>query len=579
MDLEDKNKDGIDIVGTSSKLGKNKKKTRRSNKAKAEPVLNAPAVDNLLILCEEVTRATPEGARRFIEPAPGVLARAKSRQHNIIFGRRGSGKSSLLRKAVADLTVDRRPISFVDMETFKGHTYPDVLISVLIKSLQEFKSWLEVAATTPASKTSFWKRLFGVIPSRPAFNKAETQKIHAELSGVIKDLEDQLRLPETMQIKGRKALSSESDKRSELKSGISLSAVSLSGDASSSNKETEQDEVEATYTSHKIEYLHQNILRFQAFFRALANLSDGPAFLVLDDLYHIRRTDQAKVVDYFHRVGKGNDLWLKIGTIKHRSEWYQHSDPPIGMKLGDDAKEINLDVSLEKFETLKEFLKKVIGNLCVEAGLPSFRDLINPTAIDRLIIASGGVTRDFIGILSGSIAQARDRPASDHRGPKVGAEDVNLASGDYDTVKREEFKLDTAEDREALEQAFVRLVDFCTQKSKCNVFLLSQKLTGEDRDAIDQLIDLRLIHSVKSRVTLKRGASGEIFEAYMLDLSQYTAARKVHQFEMVELGNAGNDEAIRKDSLIYPPRRNFVVRAKSKAKMENKQHDLFDGRN
>lgn len=208
-----------------------------------------------------------------------------------------------------------------------------------------------------------------------------------------------------------------------------------------------------------------------------------------------------------------------------------------------------------RFETLREFLKRVLTNLCGEAKLHSFRDLINTTAIDRLIIASGGVTRDFIGVLSSAIAEARNRPAGDHRGPKVGAEDVNLAAGEYDTVKREEFKLDTAEDREALESAFYKLVEFCTQKSKCNVFLVSQKLIGDERSAIDQLIDLRLIHSVKSRVTLKKGAPGEIFEAYMLDLSQYTAARKVHQFEMVELGTSAKDEAIRKESLIYPARK------------------------
>ena len=54
-----------------------------------ESQLNTKEVDELLVLCEEVMRATPEGAQRFIEPAPGVLARAKSKQHNIVFGRRG----------------------------------------------------------------------------------------------------------------------------------------------------------------------------------------------------------------------------------------------------------------------------------------------------------------------------------------------------------------------------------------------------------------------------------------------------------------------------------------------------------
>ena len=113
------------------------------------------------------------------------------------------------------------------------------------------------------------------------------------------------------------------------------------------------------------------------------------------------------------------------------------------MKLGDDAKEINLDISLEKFGTLRDFLKTILENLMKETPPTSTRELINPTAIDRLTIASGGVTRDFIGILSGAISQARNRGLQHYRGPKVGAEDVNLAAGDYDPIKREEFKVYT----------------------------------------------------------------------------------------------------------------------------------------
>jgi hypothetical protein len=181
----------------------------------------------------------------------------------------------------------------------------------------------------------------------------------------------------------------------------------------------------------------------------------------------------------------------------------------------------------------------------------TIKGLLNPTAIDRLTIASGGVTRDFIGIFSSSISQARNRDETHHRGPKIGAEDVNLATGDYAPLKQEEFKLDTDSEREQLEEAFSKLVTFCTEQSKCNVFLISQKLIGPTRESIDQLIDLRLIHPVKSRVTLKKGAAGELFEAFMLDLSQYTAARKVHQFQIIDLSTTDKDESIRRASLIY----------------------------
>lgn len=519
--------------------------------ANKDSQLALEAVDSLLVLCEEVTRATPEGARRFIEPAPGVLSRAKSNQHHIIFGRRGSGKSSLLRKSAADLTIDRRPIAFVDMETFKGHSYPDVLISVLIKSLYEFKSWLDSAATAPASKKSFWKKLYDAIPKRSPFSKEKTSILSAELESLINDLERQLSKPESSENQTKHSVTDEQTAGVELAVDGGVLGASVKNKASLGLKKAGSIEEQSKYISHKVEYLHQNILRFQRFFNKLSALSDGASFLILDDLYHIRKADQAKVIDYFHRVAKGNNLWLKIGTIKHRSQWYQHSDPPVGMKLGDDAKEINLDISLEKFGTLRDFLKKILSNLMAETPPLTINGLLNPTAIDRLTIASGGVTRDFIGIFANAISQAKDREKEHHRGPKIGAEDVNLATGDYAPLKQEEFKLDTDSERTELEAAFKKLVTFCTEKSKCNVFLIQQKLSGPLRDSIDQLIDLRLIHPVKSRVTLKKGAAGELFEAYMLDVSQYTAARKVHQFQIVDLSASDKDESIRKASLVY----------------------------
>jgi hypothetical protein len=520
-------------------------------KISTDSQLNLNEVDKLRVLCEEVTRATLGGVRRFIEPAPGVLSLAKSNQHHIIFGRRGSGKSSLLRKTAADLTIDRRPIAFVDMETFKGHSYPDVLISVLIKSLKEFKNWLDSAAVTNANKKSFWEKLFGTSPKRPPFNKAKTSELTITLNALIAKLDEQLLAPEEVEKQTKEVKSEETEAAIQAAIDAGVPGAKTKSEAKLAAKSSGSTEVQSKYVSHKIEYLHQNILKFQDFFQKLGELSDGSSYLILDDLYHIRKADQAKVIDYFHRIAKGNGLWLKVGTIKHRSDWYQHSDPPIGMKIGDDAKEINLDISLEKFETLQDFLKKILNNLLAEVPPLNAKQLLNPTAIDRLIIASGGVTRDFINIFSNSIAQAKNRSASDHRGPKIGAEDVNLATGDYYPIKREEFKLDTAEDRDQLEKAFVQLVAFCTETSKCNVFLLSQKLTGTVRDSIDQLIDLRLIHPVKSRVTLKKGAVGEIYEAFMLDLSQYAASRKVHQFQIIDLSANDKDEALRKSSLIY----------------------------
>jgi hypothetical protein len=63
--------------------------------------IESDAVRRLSKLIEESTRATSESVKYFVEPTPGVLDKAKNKRHHIIFGRRGSGKSSLLHKVAA----------------------------------------------------------------------------------------------------------------------------------------------------------------------------------------------------------------------------------------------------------------------------------------------------------------------------------------------------------------------------------------------------------------------------------------------------------------------------------------------
>ena len=136
------------------------------------------------------TRSTREGVRFFIEPAPGTLARAKNKRHHVIFGRRGSGKSSLLAKIAEDLTVDRTPIAYVDLEEFKGHSYPDVLLSVLIKTLEAFRNWLETAAIHSSTKTTFWEKFFGSKPKRGAFNRSSTKALISDISKLVLELKE-----------------------------------------------------------------------------------------------------------------------------------------------------------------------------------------------------------------------------------------------------------------------------------------------------------------------------------------------------------------------------------------------------
>lgn len=514
-------------------------------------ILHTPAVDRLMKAVEEASRATSASTSRFVEPASNTLSRAMSKRNHIIFGRRGSGKTSLLLKAKRDLTLKRVPVAFVDMEQFKGHSYPDVLISVLIATLESFREWIEKAGIEPSSRVSWWKRTFGGKAEKPALNRDKALKVGTTLAKQISTLQQLLHREDEAEVNTKLTQGSTETVGDSFGLEVKLDGFGASIGTSETTSSTSSVEVSELTRLSKINYLHRHILTFRAVFGEISDLAGTDAYLMLDDLYHIRRSDQAYVLDYFHRITKGNQVWMKVGTIRHRTEWYRHSDPPTGLKLGDDADEIDLDVTLERFATARQFLSSVLKEIADEVDAGNPRDLMAEGALDRLVLASGGVARDFLTIFRRSIEVARERGGG-HRGPKIGAEDVNRAAGEHDTSKREELKRDTLEERQRLESLFDSIRDFCFN-TRSNCFLVERDLNQEPANDIEELVDLRLIHRINPRVTV-RDRPGRLYIAYMLDLSQYTGDRKRRGLNMIEFWSRQEADQLRRSGLIYAER-------------------------
>ena len=442
----------------------------------------------------------------------------------------------------------------VDLEPFKGHHYPDVLISVLIATFRKYESWLtEHIDAQP--KPGFWAKLQFWKKRAPA----NGSDVLAEVQTAISDLENQLFLADhaSLVVTNKDQNSKEKSQTRTSGIGVKKGPVNASIEDEIAQRVAEQStaEIKEETKRSKQDFLHRQILNYQRVFRNLGELSEFASFLFLDDLYHLHRGDQADVLDYFHRVAKNNNLWLKIGTIKNRSTWYVHGPQPIGLKIGDDADDINLDLTLEKFSSSREFLMKIIDSYASDVQAPKLNDFIADGGVDRLVIASGGVTRDFLGIFRRSITEARERLARDSRhprGPKIGAEDVNVASGNYGDTKKEEFQRDTLEDRERLEEIFDRIRLFCLNRNKANVFLIDQDARDDQHDLVQELIDLRLVHHVKSRVTVG-SKPGKIYRALLLDISQYTGERRRRGLEMVEFWRSDNRDVLRRPQFIFDP--------------------------
>ena len=211
-------------------------------------------LEALALKVEEAARSTEEGVRYFIEPAPGTLRRAVAKRHHVIFGRRGSWKSSLLRKAGADLTVDRRPIAHVNLETYKSHSYPDVLLSVLIATFKAFSEWMRTAAVSPANKTSFWDRLFGTKPRRAAFNRKECAALVTRLDTQVKQLEEQLHSSDSSDMTVTRERQSEASENVGLGAKIGQTSASINAEMKSGNTIKRGESVQESICSTRCEH-------------------------------------------------------------------------------------------------------------------------------------------------------------------------------------------------------------------------------------------------------------------------------------------------------------------------------------
>lgn len=320
----------------------------------------------------------------------------------------------------------------------------------------------------------------------------------------IRELEQQLHSTDNVDLTVTKGTKEEAGSKTGIGGKLGSQSASVSAELNSAKRVTQTEDIRENYKRTKVEFLHRHIMEYQQIFRDIAILSGDDSYLFLDDLYQLGRSDQPSVIDYLHRVAKDNGLWLKIGTIRHRSDWYRLGNPSVGVKLGDDVDEIDLDVTLEKYSTAKRFLMSIMRKFSTECNI-DLGVLLTDGAQDRLVLASGGVARDCLAIFRKSIQISREQSQE-----RITTEHINEASGEYETSKREDFRTDSADDEEELETAFQNVVKFCLVDHNTNCFLIDKNLRGATAELIHQLVDLKLLHLVRSRVTI-RTRQGDIF--------------------------------------------------------------------
>ncbi len=506
----------------------------------AEAAYHSAEVDALLVALEEATRATPAaGPVEFVPPAGGELQQVEARFHHFIYGRRGSGKTSLLRYLERNLKAEHRVTVWIDQELFMALSFPDVLVSSVLELMESARA-AAAARIKREPKRKLWQRLTRTARG----SRAEWQSTVDALDRAITNLQTLKHLPNDRQIEWTRSVGSDNT----FDALGSVRVVPLEGKVQATQKTTENLTSTETVVSSKEEYLERSLTDFRTLIKAASDLSGG-GFVFLDEFYRVERKDQPLVLGYMHRLVKDTGLWLKIGSVRYWTTPYKGGSPPRGMQETQDANVISLDRGLQLVGSTRTFLETILTNIARRVDVDT-GDLLTDGALSRLVLASGGVPRDYLRLTGEAIKHARNRGVSAKSGSgKVMAEDVNSAAGQTAEPKLHDLREDAPAEAAQLEVLLEDLAEFCRHHNAAYFMVDGRDAALSAR--IDQLQDLRFVHllfdgetvpdfgSRRHKVLLLDVAYLSVRRALQVDFEGWTDRSKRRRRQLVYSEGAG----------------------------------------
>lgn len=469
---------------------------------------NNPNVPNLLRLLTEATRATPRGGPAVYIPQVGADDAAANYNH-FVFGQRGSGKSSLLRNLEQKKREDHQASVWIDQEVFTSLLYPDVLVSCVLDISTGLRTSLENAGHIRKSKLHrrLWRRA----------TRSNHDILEARLDRMISNLRVLKFAPINSEIEWVHKEASAGEV--EALGTINVGRIGAAGKA----KNSRSKELTSTQTviADKEQYLERSLTDFRNIVADVATKLGG-GFVFVDDLYQISRDSQPRVLGYLHRLLKDSGVWLKVGSIRYATTTYLPKDPPVGMQESHDAHVVALDRQFNLYDTTKQFLEAILGQIAASVQIDSAQ-LFTDGARDRLMLASGGVARDYLRLTGESIKQAQNRGPSTKSGTnRVTVEDVNAAAGQIAPSKFDDLQKDSPSEADTLTERVIDLTEFCRDRRSAYFLVDSQdRILNEQMRALQHL---RFAHLLAQSETIP-DAKSQRFNVYLLDAAQLSAQR------------------------------------------------------
>ena len=416
---------------------------------------------------------------------------------------------------------------YLNCEDFKRHTFPNVLIEILSSLFREldrhFRGWF--------GKKKKAKHIIGNILARLT---ALQKSAHTQDEEV------------------RRKTSSEASAAVDGSAGADIDQLHVRFGAKDEIRE--KKEVEKSFRVHreKLQELDRWLPELKENIRTFFSLSKSTQGLILqlDDLYHLKRTDQAFVIDYIHRLCKDLPLYFKIATLRHASTLYADRDgQPIGAQERHDYQPINIDYTFSEFNKTAAINRQILEQFGVKAGLSKMdiQNLFKGEGFERLVMAGGGVPRDVLSLF---LEVLSDLDVAN--GEKIGKDDVRILSRANFERKIEELKQDSkGDEQDDLLKGIYAIREFSLEK-RTNLFVVQERMLQQNdewRALFNRLMDYRIVHNCATALTHK--SQEGTYQAFAVDIGCYAHLRKLQaRFTEIDVSSASAKDQMRSAPIL-----------------------------
>lgn len=265
--------------------------------------------------------------------------------------------------------------------------------------------------------------------------------------------------------------------------------------------------------------------------RAVLRTDTVRLYTFIDDFYLLPQAVQPQILDYLHAMLRDSNGWLKVASIERLTRAYEPSTRK-GLEVPHDATTVDLDITLQDPRAASDFLHTVLSGYTTAAGIRSPSWLAKPEALSRLVLASGGVPRDYLNLFAASIVVARGARTLPR---EIGREDVAKAAGQSARDKKNDLQQDLSSDMSGKMLEALERFSAAVKHGGYTFFRVdAARRLSDGYVLLAQLTDLRFVHLVQTGLSDQHKA-GVKYEAYVLDLSEYTDIRLKRGLQVLDL--------------------------------------------